>query len=592
MTKWKIYNEDIVEWSKNYTKTKFHALLCDPPYHLESITKRFGKNDSAPAKHGTDGAFERASKGFMGQTWDGGDVAFDPETWKAVGNVLMDGAFGMAFSASRNWYRLAVAIEDAGFIIHPTIFLWGYGQGFPKATNIAKQIEKWYYGSDEQRTETLPKYCLRCMWEADISQTESPESSNRKALQSSLQKQGIYTKGKEGLAKVHLSKRKEKSGVDGRNDIQTSQGKLLRSEICEMPNQVPTYGESRWIHNGASSSYGEAFEKITKQNGSSSSYRPQSFKQFHKELDALCKQHRTQAIRELSEIWLGHRYGLQALKPAVEPIIVFQKPFNGKPIDNITQTGAGALNIDGGRIPLENGEEYTINTFDDGAKPFGNGAGHKFTSKKVENLGRNLYQTQSWKNTSTDGVGSVNDDWKNGRWPANFILDEVAAEHLDNQTGTLKSGKMLSTSHRSTDGSPNGIYGKFDVDAPLQETIGDSGGASRFFYTVSDKLDESDPVYYCSKVSQKERNAGLDDRNIHPTLKPIDLCKYLATLLLPPDAYAPRKILVPFSGVASEMIGCGLAGWEQVCGVEFDTDNGYIDIAEKRLGHWLNDKSK
>jgi site-specific DNA-methyltransferase (adenine-specific) len=104
---------------------------------------------------------------------------------------------------------------------------------------------------------------------------------------------------------------------------------------------------------------------------------------------------------------------------------------------------------------------------------------------------------------------------------------------------------------------------------------------------VSSALDESDPVHYCAKVSNKERNAGLDDRNGHPTVKPIDLCKYLATLLLPPDNYAPRRLFVPFSGSGSEMIGAGLAGWEQIVGVEFDTESGYVDIAKARLEHWL-----
>ena len=140
--KYKIYNEDAVEWAKNYQKGKFHALLCDAPYHLTSIVKRFGKKNSAPAKEGTDGVFRRASSGFMGQQWDGGDLAFRPETWEAFGEVLYPGAFGMAFSASRNWHRMAVAIEDAGFILHPTIFLWAQGQGFPKATNISKQLDK------------------------------------------------------------------------------------------------------------------------------------------------------------------------------------------------------------------------------------------------------------------------------------------------------------------------------------------------------------------------------------------------------------------------------------------------------------------
>ena len=55
-------------------------------------------------------------------------------------------------------------------------------------------------------------------------------------------------------------------------------------------------------------------------------------------------------VTDLAQAWEGHRYGLQALKPAAEPIIVFQKPYVGKPIDNMIETGAGALNIEGGRI--------------------------------------------------------------------------------------------------------------------------------------------------------------------------------------------------------------------------------------------------
>jgi site-specific DNA-methyltransferase (adenine-specific) len=139
--KYKIYNQDVMEWAKEYQKGKFHALISDTPYHLQSIVKRFGKKGSAPAKHGTDGVYSRSSKGFMGQTWDGGDIAFRPETWEALGEHLYPGAFGMCFSASRNWHRLAVAIEDAGFIIHPTIFGWLQSQGFPKATNLEKQMD-------------------------------------------------------------------------------------------------------------------------------------------------------------------------------------------------------------------------------------------------------------------------------------------------------------------------------------------------------------------------------------------------------------------------------------------------------------------
>ncbi|KKL83269.1 hypothetical protein LCGC14_1976460, partial [marine sediment metagenome] len=68
------------------------------------------------------------------------------------------------------------------------------------------------------------------------------------------------------------------------------------------------------------------------------------------------------------------------------------------------------------------------------------------------------------------------------------------------------------------------------------------------------------------------------------TVKPITLIKWLATLLLPPDSVKPRRLLVPFAGVASEMIGAMQAGWDEVVGVE--QDSGYSKIARCRLEHW------
>ena len=111
------------------------SIVTDPPYHLQSIVDRFGKEDSAPAQHGTDGAFARASKGFMGQEWDGGDIAFRQETWELALKLLKPGGHLLAFSASRNYHRMAVAIEDAGFEIRDQL-MWLYGSGFPKSHNL------------------------------------------------------------------------------------------------------------------------------------------------------------------------------------------------------------------------------------------------------------------------------------------------------------------------------------------------------------------------------------------------------------------------------------------------------------------------
>lgn len=117
------------------------SVVCDPPYHLTSIVKRFGSPTAAPAKVGKTGAYARASKGFMGQTWDGGDVAFDPDTWAEVLRVLKPGGHLVAFSGTRTYHRMVCAIEDAGFEVRDQL-AWVYGSGFPKSLDVSKQIDK------------------------------------------------------------------------------------------------------------------------------------------------------------------------------------------------------------------------------------------------------------------------------------------------------------------------------------------------------------------------------------------------------------------------------------------------------------------
>ncbi len=133
---------DCREWLAQFEPNSVDSVVCDPPYHLTSIVKRFGAENAAPAKVGKTGAYERASRGFMGQTWDGGDVAFDVDTWAAVYRVLKPGAHLVAFSGTRTYHRMACAIEDAGFEIRDQL-AWCYGSGFPKSHNQKDQWEGW-----------------------------------------------------------------------------------------------------------------------------------------------------------------------------------------------------------------------------------------------------------------------------------------------------------------------------------------------------------------------------------------------------------------------------------------------------------------
>ena len=129
-----VHHGDMLQVLPTLEADSFHACVTDPPYHLTSIVKRFGSSSAAPVKAGATGAFVRASKGFMGKTWDGGDVAFQPETWAEVLRVMKPGAHLVAFGGTRTFHRMAVAIEDAGFELRDTL-MYLYGSGFPKSHN-------------------------------------------------------------------------------------------------------------------------------------------------------------------------------------------------------------------------------------------------------------------------------------------------------------------------------------------------------------------------------------------------------------------------------------------------------------------------
>jgi site-specific DNA-methyltransferase (adenine-specific) len=298
------------------------------------------------------------------------------------------------------------------------------------------------------------------------------------------------------------------------------------------------------------------------------------------------------------------------LKPAVEIIVVFQKPYRGKPVECITRTGAGALNIDGSRIGTDGGGTHCNNRGDNGRC-----LGHNNAGK------------------STSGETIHGEERQGGRWAANFIVShhpdcvyisdngasrwacvaECAVRRLDEQSGISGNRKEVRLSRKRKgfmlSGSENNVQ---EANAPDQ--YGDTGGASRFFFNVAQQIDEADPVYYCAKASRRERDAGCEGmplklvnpnygkggfarptdmpereiapfRNSHPCCKPLSLTRYLATLLLPPAEYAPRRIFVPFAGVASEAIGAMQAGWEEVVGVERETE--YVEIAKARLAYWL-----
>jgi DNA modification methylase len=109
----KLINNDCILAMKEMADNSVDSIVTDPPYEL----------------------------GFMGKSWDASGIAFNIEVWQEALRVLKPGGHLIAFSGSRTYHRMAVAIEDAGFQIRDQI-MWVYGSGFPKSLDVSKAIDK------------------------------------------------------------------------------------------------------------------------------------------------------------------------------------------------------------------------------------------------------------------------------------------------------------------------------------------------------------------------------------------------------------------------------------------------------------------
>jgi len=266
-----------------------------------------------------------------------------------------------------------------------------------------------------------------------------------------------------------------------------------------------------------------------------------------------------------------------ALAPAHEPIGLWRAPCDKTYAECAVEDGSGCLNIDGARVPTE--DSLDGGTYSDGA------------SQEVD--------------AQVPGNGIKRDfEQPDGRWPSNIVLthhpdcgetcrEGCPVREMDRQSGVSKSSVRVSEDN----GKQGATYG-LDREGVTPRGHNDSGGASRFFPRFR----------YNAKASRAEREAGLyrepecvDDgrdepidnayqrgkterRNTHPCVKPVELVRWIAALLLPPERETPRRILVPFAGSGSEMIACMLAGWDEVVGIEKSAE--YASLARERLEWW------
>lgn len=249
-----------------------------------------------------------------------------------------------------------------------------------------------------------------------------------------------------------------------------------------------------------------------------------------------------------------------ALKPACEHWIMARKPIEGTYARNVLTYGTGGLGVEALRVGTELLPE------------------EKRTSDAT---------------LDTFKRGPMTTPERSGRWPAHLSMDESIAELLDEQSG-------ITTSHASgynMDASNNENPTRIAHNIKSGVHFGDSGGASRFFYVAKPARSEKDAgLDHLPARTAKETNGRDDDshgtnnpragagrtggaRNIHPTVKPLELMDWLVRLVTKEGGL----VLDPFAGSGTTGVAALNAGRNFV-GCEQGGDDGeYVPILVGRI---------
>lgn len=299
-----------------------------------------------------------------------------------------------------------------------------------------------------------------------------------------------------------------------------------------------------------------------------------------------------------------------ALKPSHEPIVVARKPIIEKTVaENVLTYGTGAINIDATRV----GTDIMNKTQSNGIV-----------------LSTNT--SMSGPNTGRENIGTIE-----GRFPANTLLthnhdcDTICTtncpiELLDQQSGPAGAAAPASGPTYSGPNKSNCMAGAFNGNGDKAPAFhADTGGASRFFHNSQwTTADDLTPFIYQAKPGKKERNAGLEDiegksigakgnglartcatcsasvmdgcecpdrtfvnpvkQNFHPTVKPVELIRYLIRMVTPPKGI----VLDPFLGSGTTAVAAVLEGYAWK-GCELTED--YLPIINGRVA-WATKEAK
>ena len=533
--KYQILHGDNRETLKTIADNSIDAIVTDPPYGID----------------------------FLGKDWDANTGAL--ETYQECLRVLKPGGHILAFSAARTYHHLAVTLEQAGFEIRDQI-MWIYSSGFPKSQDVGRQLHKKTIGKpDKQRfskDQMEPHY--------------SPGG------------------GSNGFGRLAFSEAEPAKNAQTTLWRHKENGKIYKA--------LPDINGDRLAVSHEGQAYGTVYEEVIK----------------------------------VDNEWSG--WGTQ-LKPAHEPIALARKPMKGSIKDNCLKWGTGALNIDATRVPYESEDDYDtyINNLKgpmerstaedgDGLGMFEGKTGFKAqkgkvvksTKPKIGTMGKappNLMAIGTPSAIETSDQPWIPSDA--GRFPSNvlgeipdyqkyFYCPKVSRKERHIGFEQLPDAEPLNSPDQvrnhplwepSIGTNAHRLKQKIIAASKIKmnwEIVREMGG----YYIEPDGtpiLKDGDfgnqivlpehghitingikSIYedWC-KANGKTDNHG----NNHPTVKPIELMKYLIKLITPPGG----TVLDPFNGSGST--GCAAVELGMTY-IGCELDEKYVAIAGRRIEAW------
>jgi DNA modification methylase len=554
---------DCLEVFKAMPENSIDAVVTDPPYHLTSIVKQFGNASEKYARNQLNvkaAQYGRLSKGFMGQQWDGGDIAFQPELWAEVLRVLKPGGHMVCFGGTRTYHRMVCAIENAGFEIRDQL-AWVYGSGFPKSHDVSKGIDR--AAGVEREVITTGSPVKRMIPGADQNKNGWTKDNGREfvpsvtapATDAARQWQGWGTALKPAWEPICLARKPLSESTVAANVLRWGTG-ALNIDGTRIGTNGGTKGcdagpSNGILGDGLNGSFGKPIEGLGRWPAN------------------LCHDGSPEVMAGFPDVH-GAGSARDAVRAAV-PSGIFPLPGDGNRFGD-----SGSVARFFASFPQEGNQCQSMNghaSFAESSFVLSNEVAVSALSRAVEaSTQRLVLHPQSYRardmNVSAllfDGIGTL----------LTGTIQNIEKRFM---RGLQLERLSLSDSHAKIVATPNPT-GTITITISLLKSSGFVGAAMFDLTRTSLEAGASDSAKRFHYTSKADSNDRLNSK--HPTVKPVDLMQWLVRLVCPKGA----TVLDPFAGTGTTGAAAFIEGCRAVL-IERETE--YLADIERRMGLLLS----